>query len=755
MPKGLNRFGEMKSVAGSLNELSPPTDTPEGDVIGCLNMRPSRDGISREKRQGYTKFDNFYNFGSQKIRGFFDYWDESGTNRYVVVTDTKIYTRAITDEEWFEIYSQANEIQFPIKPVAYLRERPIIVGFDQNFLIEPSTVYGLGIVGPESAPSTVEGADGNLTGRFKYVVTYMRSGNFQVESNPSPISSRSVGSAHRARAGNIATIGTAAAHSLIVGSEVVIAGMGGTGYNGTWTVASVPDNTHFTCSNTGTDETETADTDGIITYPIIVGRVRSAHRARATNVATIGTSSPHSLAVGNEVVVSGMGGTGYNGTWVVASVPDTTHFTYANTGGNEGETADTDGTISYKKKINLSAIPVSSDPKVDKKRLYRTTADGEVFFWLVDIDNATTDYEDDLTELGDEVSYDRYPPPVSIFAEVWDDRVWFVPKDYRNQVHFTNKGSAEEMAYDNIVQVKGKDSDEIMGIRAYMDSLYVLKHKKPFRIDKVGESSYQMTELPFKTGTDCPASVCVVGGFLMWYSKRGLEIFKEKELVDPPISDLIPITIESINQDAVGKSFGNELEKRNEYWLSVPVGSSTEPNKIVVFDYIRAKLTPFEFAKGLTCMHNIRSGTAELQFITGSSDGNLFIQDSGYTDNGTPIESNFMTKHYRCLTGERGVWNTLRRMWAEYVCPFGSKIVLNIYKNKQRFPVASIELEGMSPTDLDEKRSVVGRLVKLGISCAYFCLEFVHNEEANGTVRILPPEIYFKNKVWKRDIEAD
>ena len=411
--------------------------------------------------------------------------------------------------------------------------------------------------------------------------------------------------------------------------------------------------------------------------------------------------------------------------------------------------------LSYKKKINLTAIPVSSDPKVDKKRLYRTTADGEVFFWLADIDNATTTYEDNLTELGDEVSYDRYPPPVSIFAEVWDDRVWFVPKDYRNELHFTNKGSAEEMAYDNIVPVKGKDSDEIMGIKGYVDSLYVLKHKRIFRIDKVGESSYQMTELPFKTGTDCPASICVVGGFLMWYSKRGLEIFKEKELVDPPISDLIPITIASINQDAVSKSFGNEFERRNEYWLSVPVGPSTEPNKVIVLDYIRARLTPFEFAKGLSCMHNIRSGTAELQFITGSSDGNLFIQDSGYTDDGTAIESNFMTKHYRCLTGEKGVWNTLRRMWAEYVCPLGSKIVLNIYKNTQRFPIASINLEGMSATDLDEKRSVVGRLIKLGISCAYFCLEFVHNEEANGTVRILPPEIYFKNKVWKRDIEAD
>jgi len=68
-------------------------------------------------------------------------------------------------------------------------------------------------------------------------------------------------------------------------------------------------------------------------------------RARTSNVATITTSTAHGLAIGDGVNVAAVGGTGYNGNFFVASVPDTTHFTYSNTAGDETETADTGGTI--------------------------------------------------------------------------------------------------------------------------------------------------------------------------------------------------------------------------------------------------------------------------------------------------------------------------------------------------------------------------------------------------------------------------
>ena len=187
--KGLYRFEDIKSFAGTLNELSPPTEVSSSQVIKCLNFKAHRDGISRVKRPGYSKFDTFCIFGGLPIRGLFDYWDETPVNRYVVITSTKIFSRAAGATSWTEIYSQTAELAFPVKPVVYLRERPIVVGFDTNRLIEPETTYGLGIEAPTSAPTLAEGTAGVLSGTYKYVITYMRSGNFQVESNPGPESS--------------------------------------------------------------------------------------------------------------------------------------------------------------------------------------------------------------------------------------------------------------------------------------------------------------------------------------------------------------------------------------------------------------------------------------------------------------------------------------------------------------------------------------------------------------------------------------
>jgi hypothetical protein len=600
--KGLHRFEGIKSLAGTLNELAPPTEVPESQVIKCLNFKAHADGISRVKRTGYSEFDAFYNFGGLPIRGLFDYWDETPVNRYAVITSKKIFSRAVGAGSWSELYSQATELAFPVKPVVYLRERPIVVGFDTNRLVEPATTYGLGIEAPTGTPTLAEGDAGSLTGTFKYVITYLRSGNYQAESNPGPES-----------------------------------------------------------------------------LPITVSA----------------------------------------------------------------------------KKINLSGIPVSSDPKVDKKEIYKTTEGGAIFFWAAEIANATTTYEDNITELGDQVSYDRYVPPIAICAEVWDDKVWFVPKSDRNQLQFTNTGYAEEMAYDNIIQVKGKDSDEIMMIKAYVDSLHVLKHRSIWRLDKIGESSYELTKLPFSAGTDAPATVAVGGGLMMWLSKRGIEIFNGQSVFDPPISNLIPKTMASINQAEIHKAFGEINEKEGEYWLAVPTGTSTEPDLIIVLDYLRGKIDRYEFAKKLTAMHNIRDANSKLQFITGTSDGNLYTQDSGYTDDGTVIEAEFMTRQYCCLTDEKGLWNVLRRLFAEFICPAGSKVILNIYKNQEKFPIVSVPLEGGTPSDLDEARRVIMRRVNLGVSCAYFCLEFIHDEIADGEVRILTPEIYFKRRVWKKDIEAD
>jgi len=74
----------------------------------------------------------------------------------------------------------------------------------------------------------------------------------------------SVATASRARASNVATIVTGAAHGLTTGDRVRIFNLGGTGYNTEEASVTVTNSTTFTYANTGSDESTTADTAGTV-----------------------------------------------------------------------------------------------------------------------------------------------------------------------------------------------------------------------------------------------------------------------------------------------------------------------------------------------------------------------------------------------------------------------------------------------------------------------------------------------------------
>jgi hypothetical protein len=93
--------------------------------------------------------------------------------------------------------------------------------------------------------------------------------------------------------------------------------------------------------------------------------VATTKRARASNVTTITTASVHGLLVGDGVKIVGLGGTGYNGTWTVASVPTITTFTYANTGSDEAETSDTGGTVTDYYATSIGPLNIAMERLID------------------------------------------------------------------------------------------------------------------------------------------------------------------------------------------------------------------------------------------------------------------------------------------------------------------------------------------------------------------------------------------------------
>src|SRR5258707_371722 len=133
-------------------------------------------------------------------------------------------------------------------------------------------------------------------------------------------------------AGSLVTITTRAAHGLARGQSVTVAGVGVSGYNGTFPVVSVPSSTQFTYI---------AGASGL---------AASGGGTAASATATIQTAVAHGFVVGQLITTASIGVAGYNGTFAVTTVPDSTHFTFAATTGglaaSGGGTAAAAGSVS-------------------------------------------------------------------------------------------------------------------------------------------------------------------------------------------------------------------------------------------------------------------------------------------------------------------------------------------------------------------------------------------------------------------------
>jgi len=102
-------------------------------------------------------------------------------------------------------------------------------------------------------------------------------------------------------------------------------------------------------------------------------------RGRTSNVATIKIDG-HSFATGDKINVTGMGGTGYNASNVTLTSNDFNHFSYSNTGSNEGTTADTGGTVT---RTNFNYRDANGFVRVDTNR-FPHCVDGVGMKYLAD-----------------------------------------------------------------------------------------------------------------------------------------------------------------------------------------------------------------------------------------------------------------------------------------------------------------------------------------------------------------------------------
>jgi hypothetical protein len=88
------------------------------------------------------------------------------------------------------------------------------------------------------------------------------------------------------------------------------------------------------------------DTSDLSLDSVVKASKTISNVAKTSQVVTITTSAAHGYSIGDSVTVTAVTNTAVNGTFTIDTVPTTTTFTYAQTGGNIGTTADT-GTVTF------------------------------------------------------------------------------------------------------------------------------------------------------------------------------------------------------------------------------------------------------------------------------------------------------------------------------------------------------------------------------------------------------------------------
>ena len=306
-------------------------------------------------------------------------------------------------------------------------------------------------------------------------------------------------------------------------------------------------------NQTGTGAPLGAVTDISVTFNFTaVGRLEDGYRVDSCHFNQLSGSGP---LVGNYT---------YRVTFVTKSGVES----------NAGPVSDTIVAPTGGVSVQLNNIPVSPDPQVVTRIIYRTVAGGSGV-WLYDQsipDNSTTSIADSIAdqglgtqtppETGSQTS-DNGPPPSAGITYVWK-RTCFLAGDPLNPhvLYFSNDDGPEEWPTLNAFELDSR----IVGIYETYLGLFIVTDQDHWRI--LGDNpNYILEKVVQGIGAVSPHSVGT-GKLEGWSTDRdGLRLYDLRQMnrISEPIADKYPLLENPINRHTVYSKRHNALVQFDKY----------------------------------------------------------------------------------------------------------------------------------------------------------------------------------------------
>jgi len=216
-------------------------------------------------------------------------------------------------------------------------------------------------------------------------------------------------------------------------------------------------------------------------------------------------------------------------------------------------------TASSNSQIALTRIPVSSDPQVTARRLYRTVGNGSVYLFLDEIlDNNSTTYVDTTADgsLGQETppqagdfSDDNSPPPQAGIVKVWKKTV-FMAGDPQNPytLYYSEDNEPESFPLINAFEMDGKitamyESYAGLVVETETGKWQVIGDNPDFSLDKIVD------------GMGCVGRRAAGTARLIGYAvdRDGMRLFdlSDTKKISEPIRDKYDSDISKVNVELI------------------------------------------------------------------------------------------------------------------------------------------------------------------------------------------------------------
>ncbi len=356
--------------------------------------------------------------------------------------------------------------------------------------------------------------------------------------------------------------------------------------------------------------------------------------------------------------------------------------TFRNAQGFESNASVTSTIVTVaSEKINLTDIPIPTDPQVTQRRIYRTDAGGTVYKFLTTIENNWDDtYIDDIADssLGATVKTDHDVPEVMSEVHSHKSLLRGVEAAEKNIVWWCN--AYDEWEYFDITNYDtfGSTSDETQSIETLSDSMVIVQKHKVWNLNTMEEPEELAQSLSAR-GVPNPKACWNAGEILIMVDNSG--IFLYDKLTDVCISGQVEPLFDAggIHARRINENYANNLCTctLNDIvvvsYTSV-YESAVENDTTLIFDKrngIFQGLMPIGFS-------DFTVNKTDKVIYGAGADGVIYKLETGSNDDGTDIDWYFRTKDFITETGGIGVLK--RGNIAKIDCnPNGGTITIDVY----------------------------------------------------------------------------